>query len=81
MEGLTACFRVQRVEAGAVVHEGAIVGDGAVVHSGGVLGPEVELGSRSRVGYSASLENCSVGQDCVLHSGVRVGQDGNLPRK
>ena len=27
-------------------------------------------------GANASLENCEVGADCLLHSGVRIGADG-----
>jgi UDP-3-O-[3-hydroxymyristoyl] glucosamine N-acyltransferase len=28
------------------------------------------------VGAHATLERCTVGEDCLLHSGVRIGQDG-----
>lgn len=40
------------------------------------IGEDVEIGDDSVIGASATLVNCSIGSSVVLHSGVRVGQDG-----
>lgn len=40
------------------------------------VGEDVEIGDDSVIGASATLVNCSIGSHVVLHSGVRIGQDG-----
>ena len=65
-----------RIEANAVVHEGARIGENSVIRSCAVIGPGVTVGSNTTVGYGASLEHCVVGDDCIIHSGVRIGADG-----
>lgn len=41
-----------------------------------VIGEDVEIGDDTVVGSNATLVNCTVGQNVVLHAGVRIGQDG-----
>jgi len=38
--------------------------------------PKCESGSHTTLHYSASLQNCRVGSNCILHQGVRVGAEG-----
>ncbi|EOA17982.1 hypothetical protein CARUB_v10006417mg [Capsella rubella] len=64
------------VEVGAVVHEKAVLGAEVHVGSGTVLGPSVEIGPSTRIGYNVSINNCSIGDSCVIHNGVCIGQDG-----
>ncbi|EFH48999.1 bacterial transferase hexapeptide repeat-containing protein [Arabidopsis lyrata subsp. lyrata] len=58
------------VEFGAVVHEKAILGPEVRIGSNTVVGPSVEIGSSTKIG------NCSIGDLCVIHNGVCIGQDG-----
>lgn len=64
------------VEFGAVVHAHAKLGPNAHVGSGSVVGPSVSIGSSTRIGYNVSLQNCSIGDFCIIHNGVCIGQDG-----
>ncbi|CAB79122.1 putative protein [Arabidopsis thaliana] len=64
------------VEFGAVVHEKAVLGAEVHVGSGTVIGPSVDIGPSTRIGYNVSISNCSIGDSCVIHNGVCIGQDG-----
>ncbi|KAG7542050.1 Trimeric LpxA-like superfamily [Arabidopsis thaliana x Arabidopsis arenosa] len=64
------------VEFGAVVHENAVLGTEVHVGSGTVIGPSVKIGPSTRIGYNVSISNCSIGDSCVIHNGVCIGQDG-----
>ncbi|XP_042477916.1 probable UDP-3-O-acylglucosamine N-acyltransferase 2, mitochondrial isoform X2 [Macadamia integrifolia] len=64
------------IEIGAVVHPKTILGAGVHISSGAIIGPAVTIGQLTRIGYNAVLGNCSIGESCIFHSGVCVGQDG-----
>jgi len=64
------------IESGAVVQAHAKLGPNAHVGSGSVVGPSVSIGSSTRIGYNVSLQNCSIGDFCIIHNGVCIGQDG-----
>eukprot|EP00741_Cyanophora_paradoxa_P002637 tig00000615_g2559.t1 len=64
------------LEPNAVLLPGAQVGEGAHIGAGTVVGPQVIVGRETRVGYGAALSNCSIGERCIIHHGVRIGQDG-----
>jgi UDP-3-O-[3-hydroxymyristoyl] glucosamine N-acyltransferase len=65
-----------RIEPYAVIYAGAEVGEGAYIGAHTVVGEGVVVGKGTRVGAHATLERCQVGEDCLIHSGVRIGQDG-----
>lgn len=64
------------VEVGAFIHPGAILGANVHVGSGTVVGPSVTIGHSTKLGYNVALSNCFVGDSCVIHNGVCIGQDG-----
>ncbi|KAJ0264955.1 UDP-3-O-acylglucosamine N-acyltransferase 2 [Hirschfeldia incana] len=64
------------VEFGAVVHEKAILGAEVHIGSNTVVGPSVKIGPSSKIGYNVSVGNCCIGESCVIHNGVCIGQDG-----
>ncbi|XP_015574236.2 probable UDP-3-O-acylglucosamine N-acyltransferase 2, mitochondrial isoform X3 [Ricinus communis] len=64
------------VEIGAVVHSKAALGANVYVGSGAVIGPDVTVGQSAKIGYNVSLRNCTIGDSCVIHNGVSIGQDG-----
>ncbi|GAB2298810.1 Probable UDP-3-O-acylglucosamine N-acyltransferase 2, mitochondrial [Dionaea muscipula] len=64
------------IEVGAVVHSMAVLGVNVHIGSGAVVGPGVQIGQSTKVGYNVALSNCTLGDSCVIHSGVCVGQDG-----
>jgi len=64
------------VEAGAIIGRGAAIGRGARILANAVIGANVQIGRNTTVGVGASVQNAYVGDDVILHPGVRVGQDG-----
>ena len=65
-----------RLAPGAMVLAGAHVGARCELRAGSIVGPGSRLGEDTVLGLHASVENCSIGSRCVLHSGVRIGADG-----
>jgi UDP-3-O-[3-hydroxymyristoyl] glucosamine N-acyltransferase len=59
------------IDPAAQIHPTAKIGALCVVESGASVGAGTELKARVMLG-----ENCSVGDRCILHSGVVVGADG-----
>ncbi|XP_076948829.1 putative UDP-3-O-acylglucosamine N-acyltransferase 2, mitochondrial isoform X2 [Bidens hawaiensis] len=64
------------IDFGAVVHSGSFVGGNVHVGSGAVVGPDVKIGHSTTIGYNVALANCTIGDSCVIHHGVCIGQDG-----
>lgn len=76
------------VDATAEVAEGVQIGPYTVIGAGVRIGPGasvgaythlekgVEIGAGSRIGPHCSLSHTLIGDKCLLHSGVRIGQDG-----
>ncbi|OAY31796.1 probable UDP-3-O-acylglucosamine N-acyltransferase 2, mitochondrial isoform X2 [Manihot esculenta] len=64
------------MEIGAIVHSKAVLDANVYVGSGAVIGPAVTVGQSTKIGYNVSLSNCTIGDHCVIHNGVCIGQDG-----
>lgn len=64
------------IEPGAIIGREAIVGKGSTVSAGAVLGYRCVLGNNSYIGAGAVVTHAIVGNEVVIHSGVRIGQDG-----
>ncbi|XP_023002955.1 probable UDP-3-O-acylglucosamine N-acyltransferase 2, mitochondrial isoform X2 [Cucurbita maxima] len=64
------------IEIGAVVHSNSVIGASVRIGSGSIIGDAVTIGQSTRIGYNVALSNCTVGDFCVLHNGVCIGQDG-----
>ncbi|PPS18393.1 hypothetical protein GOBAR_AA02194 [Gossypium barbadense] len=64
------------IEIGAIVYPKSVLGANVHVGSGTAIGPCVKIGQFTKIGYNAALSNCSVGDSCVIHNGVCIGQDG-----
>ncbi|MGI9426103.1 MAG: UDP-3-O-(3-hydroxymyristoyl)glucosamine N-acyltransferase [Hyphomicrobiaceae bacterium] len=65
-----------RVEPGAVIGAEAHIGSGSVIAAGTVIGYRTYVGRRCFVGPNSTLCHCLVGDDVIIHTGVRIGQDG-----
>ncbi|MGE4158130.1 MAG: UDP-3-O-(3-hydroxymyristoyl)glucosamine N-acyltransferase [Planctomycetota bacterium] len=60
-----------------VVHEGARVGSQAILHSHVVLDRNAGVGAQTEIWPFVMLrEECTVGERCLLHTGVVIGFDG-----
>lgn len=64
------------IEAGAVICAEAQIGNNTVVEAGSYIGSKVIIGHNCHIGHSATLKKCVLGDGCILHAGVRIGQDG-----
>lgn len=65
-----------RVEAGAVIEARAEIGKNCVIGANATIGPGVVLGDGCSIGANASVQFALIGNNCVVHPGVRIGQDG-----
>ncbi len=64
------------VEFGAVVGAGASIGRGSLIGPGAVIGAGVQIGRNTTICAGASVICALIGNDVIIHSGVRIGQDG-----
>ncbi|XP_031270634.1 probable UDP-3-O-acylglucosamine N-acyltransferase 2, mitochondrial isoform X3 [Pistacia vera] len=64
------------IEIGAMVHPDAVLGANVRIGSGAVVGPAVTIGQSTNIGYNVALSNCIIGDSCLIHNGVCIGQDG-----
>ncbi|XP_072967647.1 probable UDP-3-O-acylglucosamine N-acyltransferase 2, mitochondrial isoform X3 [Typha angustifolia] len=64
------------IEIGAVVHPNSVLGEDVHIGSGTIVGPSVSIRESTKLGYNVVLSNCSIGQFCIIHNGVCIGQDG-----
>ncbi len=64
------------VEPGAVIGAGAAIGAETVICAGAVIGANVQVGRRCRIGTGATISYALLGDNVIIHSGVRIGQDG-----
>ncbi len=64
------------VDPGAVVGPYAEIGAGTVVGAHSVVGPHVKIGRDCSLAPQVTVSNAFIGNRVILHSGVRIGQDG-----
>ena len=64
------------IEPGAVVAAEARIGRGTRIAAGAVIGYRVTIGRDSHIGPLATVAHALVGDRVIIHSGVRIGQDG-----
>ncbi len=61
---------------GAVIGPGAEIGSGTVIGANSVIGSGVVVGANCQIAPSVTLTYCLLGNGVIVHSGVRIGQDG-----
>jgi len=64
------------IAAGAVIDAHAEIGAGCRIGANTYIGAGVVLGDGSSVGPNATVANAIVGKNVIIHTGVRIGQDG-----
>jgi UDP-3-O-[3-hydroxymyristoyl] glucosamine N-acyltransferase len=60
----------------AVICEGVEIGEGCEIHPHAVIGDHVVIGKNVSVGAHAHVSYAIIGDDVVVYSGCRIGQDG-----
>ncbi len=72
-------FRARRttyVAQFATIERGAVIGADVKIYPGAYIGRNVVLGRGTIVHHNAHIENATIGDDCVIHSGAVIGKDG-----
>ena len=64
------------VEAGAVIGDHAAVGRNSVIGANAVIADHCQVGRGCRIGPGATLQYAMIGNEVLIHGGVRIGQDG-----
>lgn len=64
------------IEAGAYISEGSSIGDNCHIASGAYIGKSVQIGNNCRISHNVTLAYTIIGNNVLLHPGVRIGQDG-----
>ena len=64
------------VEPGAIIGPQAQIGRGTRIAAGAVIGYRVMIGRDCYIGPQATVTHALLGDRVILHSGVRLGQDG-----
>ena len=64
------------VEPGAVIGREAQIGRGTRIAAGAVIGYRVTIGRDCYIGPRATVTHALIGDRVIIHSGVRIGQDG-----
>lgn len=64
------------IEPGAVVGADAQIGSGTRIAAGAVVGARVTIGRDCFIGPLATVTHTLMGDRVIIHSGVRLGQDG-----
>lgn len=64
------------VEPYAVIGEHAAIGAGTRISAGAIIGAHVKIGRDCSIGAQASVLCSYIGNNVIIHNGVRIGQDG-----
>ena len=64
------------IEPGVVICEGVKIEDNAKIGANTYLAKNVSIGTNTVIKNNVSIECASIATNCLIHSGVRIGQDG-----
>lgn len=64
------------IEAGSVIGVGANIGAGSHILANAIIGMNVKIGRNSTIGPGACISHSFIGDDVIIHTGVKIGQDG-----
>jgi UDP-3-O-[3-hydroxymyristoyl] glucosamine N-acyltransferase len=64
------------VEFGAVIASGVSIGSGTRIGAQTTIAPGVKIGRNCNIGPQVAIQHCVLGDNVILHPGVRIGQDG-----
>lgn len=67
-----SCF----ISPSATVADGAEIGDGSTIAASVFIGTGVVIGKNCCIGHGATITNAIIGDNAIIHPGVRIGQDG-----
>ena len=65
-----------QIKPGAVIKSGVVIGDNSSIDSNTTIGCNVMIGHNALIGSNCTLQHCILGNNVIIHPGVRIGQDG-----
>lgn len=65
-----------RIESFAYIGAGASIGKGSVVQGTAYVDRNVEIGENCHIGAGVVIANAIIGNNVIIHPGVKIGQDG-----
>ena len=60
----------------AVIEDGVKIGDNCIIEPHAVIAHNCELGNNCRIGSHANIMHCTMGDNCYIYGGARIGWDG-----
>ena len=74
------CVTMKKNTAGistrSVISETAKIGSGCYIGDYTVIGDDCIIGDNTMIGTRVSLQNCNIGNNSIMKSGVTIGEDG-----
>ena len=64
------------ISSNAYISPMANIGQNCSIEPNAYIGDEVILGDNIIIGHSATINNCHIGDNSIIHPGARIGQDG-----
>ncbi|MCE3233192.1 MAG: UDP-3-O-[3-hydroxymyristoyl] glucosamine N-acyltransferase [Rickettsiaceae bacterium] len=64
------------IEAGAFIGKNVKIGNNTYIASGAYLNKGVKIGNNCTISHNVTLSHTIIGNNVLLHPGVRIGQDG-----
>lgn len=64
------------IEAGAFIAANSSIGQNSYIASGAYISQGVQVGDNCTISHNVTLSHCIIGNNVLLHPGVRIGQDG-----
>ena len=64
------------IDAGAVIEAEVEIGDDSHIGANAVIGGGVSIGNNCQIAANTTLTHCLIGSEVIIHTGVRIGQDG-----
>lgn len=61
---------------GVVIEEGVVIGDGVKIFHNCVISNSCKIGDYTVIYDNCSVKYSKIGKNCIIHPGVRIGQDG-----
>ena len=64
------------ISPGVVINDDAVIGSGCFIGANTTIGRAVIIGENTWIGPNSTLCYCIIGDSNIIHTGVRIGQDG-----
>ena len=64
------------ISPGVTIYDDAVIGSGCFIGANTIIGNAVVIGENTWIGPNSTLCYCIVGDSNIIHTGVRIGQDG-----